>query len=257
MYGDAADRPDLTAPGASTPWWQDPNARPDWWPADQPWPPPMPAGATGHGQQPGEFTYNPASPTTPHVGGPNDQHGNPVVPAPAAGPSGPSAGGSLAGGLGANQFFGAPPSMINLGGPPGLTYLPPPPNFDSSKPQWTPPTAADALSDPGYKFRVDQGNNGLQQWAGAKGTLNDSSTAKSLEDYNQNAASQEYQQVWNRNHDAYLGNVNAWNIGTVQPGTTAYTTTAAAAQHQNDLNYLDFWNKGVFNTDFAKWWATQ
>src|SRR5581483_6544067 len=77
-----------------------------------------------------------------------------------------------------------PPAPVSLGGPLGLPNVP---TFtgDQAPPQFAAPSVADALNDPGYQFRTQQGDQGLQNWAAARGTLNDSSTAKSLSDYNQ------------------------------------------------------------------------
>lgn len=68
------------------------------------------------------------------------------------------------------------------------------------------PSVAEASSDPSWKFRQDQGTDRLQNWAAARGTLNDSGTAKALIDYGQQSASQEYQSIWNRDYSAYNTN---------------------------------------------------
>jgi hypothetical protein len=74
------------------------------------------------------------------------------------------------------------------------------------RPPSKPPTPEEALSDPGYQFRVQQGTDALQRWAAARGTLNDSGTANALTDYGQNAATQEYANVFDRNLGTYKVN---------------------------------------------------
>ena len=101
------------------------------------------------------------------------------------------------------------------------------------------PTMADALNDPGYQFRLQQGTDALQNAAAAKGTLADSGTLKALIDYGQGAASQEYGNIWNRDF-------GAWGKGyDVAKGTYDTNVTnqydnpynAAVTQWQNDYTH--------------------
>lgn len=222
------------------------------------------------GPQPGTSTTQPWS-------------GQPGGPAPAAapGPSGAPGGGAPSGDGLVSPFpgqFTAPP-QVNLGGPAGIPYIPQTPQFQAptlgtpppfSYANWKAPSVDEALNDPGYQFRVSQGRDQLQNWAAARGTLNDSGTAKALEDYGQNSASQEYSNIWNRDFSAWntgygnaLGAYNTnyntqysqpyqaayagWNAGTVQPGMQGYSTQASAGQHQNDMNYSNAWNQYLQN----------
>lgn len=162
---------------------------------------------------------------------------DPTTPTPTGG-AGSSAG--AAGSL--TTPFSTPfvaPDPVNLGGPAGIPFIPPTPTF--TPPTFTPPTADEALQDPGYAFRLDQGNKQLQNWAAAKGTLNDSSTANALQDYGQNAASQEYQNVWGRNFNAYGANLKSWEDSTLQPALLGYSTQAAAGQRANEMNFGNAW----------------
>lgn len=70
------------------------------------------------------------------------------------------------------------------------------------------PTDITEQNDPGYKFRLAQGQQALQNSAAAKGGLLSGGTAKSLSDYNQNAASGEYGNVYNRALGEYQQNYN-------------------------------------------------
>lgn len=213
----------------------------------------------------------------------------------------------FSGTFGAPTASGAPAGIsVDLGGPQGINYIPQTPSFTGANapPTLTPPGAwsyadfqpttftapsvADALNDPGYQFRVKQGSDALQNWAAARGTLNDSSTAKSLEDYGQDAASQEYSNVWNRalsgyqanegdRYNAYLANrqgslqayntnyqtqvtdpyqakLSDWMTGIVNPANLAYSTQAAAGQNQNTLNYANAWTQYLNTQDQYNNW---
>ena len=69
------------------------------------------------------------------------------------------------------------------------------PQFNA--PVFTPPTPQDAFNDPGYQFALQQGLGGLQASAAAQGVLRSGGTLKGLEDYGQQAAAQQYQNVYN------------------------------------------------------------
>jgi hypothetical protein len=60
------------------------------------------------------------------------------------------------------------------------------------------PSYAQAQQDPGYQFRLQQGQQALQNAAAAKGMLRTGATMKGLMDYNQAAASQEYDKAYGR-----------------------------------------------------------
>lgn len=202
------------------------------------------------------------------------------TPTPTAGPtSDPTQGGLLAP---FSEQFNAP-APIDNGGPQGLSWLPPQPTVTGAPtpnlPSWntpTPftaapfqaPTVADAMADPGLKT----GNANIQNWAAAKGTLNDSSTANALSDY----AVHNYDSVFNRDLSAYQTNfgnslqgyLTNYQTQNVDPYTHAYqaaldmnapatstwnaqnaanslgySTTAAGAQRQTEDNYSNAYNK--------------
>ena len=60
------------------------------------------------------------------------------------------------------------------------------------------PTAQEAQVDPGYQFRVAEGERALQNAAAAKGMLRTGNTWKDLMQYGQNMASSEYDKVYGR-----------------------------------------------------------
>lgn len=70
------------------------------------------------------------------------------------------------------------------------------------------PTAATEQNDPGYKFRLDQGMQALQNSAAARGGLLSGNTAQAVNDYAQNYASNEYSNVYNRAFGLYSDKLN-------------------------------------------------
>lgn len=72
------------------------------------------------------------------------------------------------------------------------------------------PTAVTEQNDPGYQFRLNQGTQALQNSAAARGGLLTGGTAKSLADFSQNDASNEYQNVYNRSLQNYNTNYNTF-----------------------------------------------
>lgn len=140
-------------------------------------------------------------------------------------PSPPDTPGGGGGGTTIRPFGGTftPPSLLPYPDLPAIPTpplpqlptrpTPPPFQFDPYTPasQWsyqdfTPPSVNDVFADPSYQFRKQQGEQSLQNWAAARGTLNDSGTANALMDYGQNAASQEYSNIWNRGLNTYMVN---------------------------------------------------
>lgn len=57
---------------------------------------------------------------------------------------------------------------------------------------------ADFVKDPGYDFRMKQGQMGVQSSAAARGGLNSGATMKALQRYGQDYASNEYNNAYNR-----------------------------------------------------------
>lgn len=59
-------------------------------------------------------------------------------------------------------------------------------------------TMADYQADPGYQFRLDQGNKSVEQSAAARGSQLSGATMKALQKYGQGVASDEYGNAYNR-----------------------------------------------------------
>ncbi len=57
---------------------------------------------------------------------------------------------------------------------------------------------ADFQADPGYNFRLQEGTKALERSAAARGTMGGGATMKALAGYNQNMASNEYANAYNR-----------------------------------------------------------
>lgn len=63
----------------------------------------------------------------------------------------------------------------------------------------TMPSQADLENDPGYQFRLSEGLKAIQRSNAVKGTLTSGGTLKDLTNYAQGAASDEYNDLFNRN----------------------------------------------------------
>lgn len=112
--------------------------------------------------------------------GPNET--DPCVGGAGAGGGGGRGG---AGGGGGSGAYGGPGT--GYGGAPAFNYTP-----------FNPALPGDTTTDPSYQFRLDEGRRALERSAAARGTLRTSGTLKDILDYGQEAASQEYQNIYNR-----------------------------------------------------------
>ena len=65
------------------------------------------------------------------------------------------------------------------------------------------PTGAEAAQDPGYQFRLEEGQRALEQSAAAKGMLRTGNTWKDLQRYGQGMATSEYDKVYGRRMGEY------------------------------------------------------
>lgn len=71
------------------------------------------------------------------------------------------------------------------------------------------PDPAQLDTDPAYQFRVKEGQRARLNAASALGNIRTGATAKALDDYGQAAASQEYDNIFNRALAGYNANTNA------------------------------------------------
>lgn len=103
---------------------------------------------------------------------------------------------------------------------------------------------SDFQADPGYGFRISEGEKGIQRAASAHGGLYSGATLKALARFNQNTASDEYGNAYNRyNSDqsnqfnrlasiAGLGQTATNQVG--QAGQSAYGTIASAGANASN-----------------------
>jgi hypothetical protein len=127
-----------------------------------------------------------------------------------------------------------------------------PPAF--SYPDFQIPDFNTVLNDPGYKFRLGEGTRAINNTAAARGSLYTGGTFKGLQDYAQNFASGEAQNVYDRAAQGYtLNRSNAaanymTNYGTqfVDPyqfETGRVNTTNTNRQTQATNSYQNAWNE--------------
>ena len=133
-------------------------------------------------------------------------------------------------------------------------------------------TGQDIYSDPSYQFRLQQGQDAIQSSAAAKGGLLTGATLKALQNYGQDAASQEYGNAYNRfnadqtnrynrlsnlvgigqNAAAQVGNAGAQTAQAVANNTMAGANSIAAGQVASANNWVNTANNlGSMATSYA------
>lgn len=105
------------------------------------------------------------------------------------------------GGAGGNDFGLAFPSHPGYGRAPMFKA----PQFHYDQ-KFYAPDFEEMKNDPGYRFRVSEGQRALEQSAAGRGSLNSGGTLKDLDAFTQNFASQEYGNVFNRDLQSYMTN---------------------------------------------------
>jgi hypothetical protein len=109
---------------------------------------------------------------------------------------------------------------------------------------FTAPTGLTEQNDPGYQARLALGTEALQKSAAARGSVLTGGTAKALDTYGQDYASNEYGNVYNRALQTYgtnagnyyTGQNNQFNRLASLAGTGQATATNLAQQGQNAAN---------------------
>lgn len=102
--------------------------------------------------------------------------------------------------------------------------------------------AADFQADPGYAFRVSEGLKALDRTAASRGGLLSGATLKGAENYNQNMASNEYNNAYNRYVSDQATQRNAL------AGLTGFAPTAAQQISNAGTNYATNVNNLSTNT---------
>ncbi len=161
----------------------------------------------------------------------NAQGGSPLLnPAATPGPPSMGYGNDTRVNMGPGGVSGTMGQMITPYNPLAtyspMPYVPPapfrPPAYEGATPfgqdpyaaaaPFTGPTAADMAADPGYQFRLRQGQEALERSGAARGVTNTGGTLRDILDYGQQAASQEYGNVFRRQRDMYdLNERNRFN----------------------------------------------
>jgi hypothetical protein len=98
------------------------------------------------------------------------------------------------------------------------------------------PTNVTEQNDPGYQFRLQQGQQALQNSAAARGGLLTGGTAKALSDYNQNSASNEYGNVYNRALQNYNTNYNTFTNDQTNTFNRLQALSGGGQVSANNLN---------------------
>lgn len=83
-----------------------------------------------------------------------------------------------------------------------------------------------AASDPGYQFRLNQGTMALNASAAARGEADGGAQAKALDRYNQDYATNEYNNVYNQNYTR-LAQIAGFGQAAVAGGVASNLTTGA------------------------------
>jgi hypothetical protein len=120
-------------------------------------------------------------------------------------------------------------------------------------PKFIPPTLEDAKNEPGYQFRLKEGEGALQNSAAARGVLNTGGTLKDILAYGQKFASQEYANVFDRKlkvfDTIYQGAKDEY-----APLLLEWQTKASAEQRAGELEFAQNWEKWKYSQDWMKDW---
>ena len=111
-------------------------------------------------------------------------------------------------------------------------------------------TAADMQVDPGYQFRMEEGQKALERSASARGNMFGGAQAKALTKYGQDMGAQEYQASYDRfnaDRDRRFGRLNTLSGG----GLQAAGGMASAAQNMANSGSEAMYGKG--NATAARW----
>ena len=97
------------------------------------------------------------------------------------------------------------------------------------------PTGVTEQNDPGYQFRLAQGQKALEGSAAARGGLLSGGTAKGLEDYAQGTASNEYGNVYNRALQTFNTGFNQFQTEQANKFNRTATVAGTGQQAANEL----------------------
>jgi hypothetical protein len=113
-------------------------------------------------------------------------------------------------------------------------------------------TAADFQADPGYQFRMAEGMKAIENSASARGMVNSTVTMKNLARFNQDLASQEYQNAYDRfNSDR----TTRFNRLASLAGTGQTATNQVGQAGQNTANQISANQLATGNANAARYVA--
>lgn len=118
---------------------------------------------------------------------------------------------------------------------------------------------SDFTADPGYQFRISEGQKALERSAAAKGGLNSGAAMKAITRFGQNTASDEYQNAYNRynTNQTNLYNRLAGVAGTGQTATNTLSGIGQSTANNISENYLQSGNAQAAGTvGQANAWGT-
>ena len=103
----------------------------------------------------------------------------------------------------------------------------------------------DFTQDPGYQFRLDEGQKAIERSAAARGGLQSGAALKAAARYGQDMGSQEYQNAFNRYQTNRTNQLNPlFGLMNTGIGAANNLTNAAGAQGQNQANEIN--NRGYY-----------
>lgn len=147
-----------------------------------------------------------------------------------------------------------PASKPNYGKAPMFTA----PQFQWGE-KWQAPSMDEAMNDPGYQFRANEGRRALEQSAAARGLLGSGGTLKNIDAWGQNFAKQEYGDVFNRQLTGYNTRFNtAKDIfdrfytgkkDEYAPKLFEWQTNAHAADLGFQQDWLNYWKNNLSAQD--------
>lgn len=139
----------------------------------------------------------------------------------------------MQGGYGAASGYGAAPATDAN----GIVVDPNSPDFGKYARDFG---MQDFTQDPGYQFRLDEGQKAIERSAAARGGLQSGAALKAAARYGQDMGSQEYQNAFNRYQTNRTNQLNPL-LGLMNTGIGAANnlTNAAGAQGQNQANAIN------------------
>lgn len=108
------------------------------------------------------------------------------------------------------------------------------------------PTGVDEQNDPGFQFRLQQGQQALERSAAAKGGLLSGGTAKAEDAYRQDYASKEYGDVYNRSFNNYQTNYSTFRNNQLDQYNRLMGVVGVG---ENATNALGNFRQGASTTD--------